>query len=97
MSEEHHHKRTPIFKIGILLILLNYAVWGLLLLFPVVAIKWPGLPWVRIAAIAYGISWVFFGAGLLLAGPSAARHVRHVAIRWIKKHFGAKSESDGAA
>ena len=37
--------------------------------------------------------FVFFGVGILLAGPSAARHVRHVAMRWLKKRWPAKDET----
>ncbi len=62
--------------LGVVLISLSYVLWGAMLVFGAIAVRWPTGPWLRLAAGVWLLNWVAFAAGILIAGREAARFVR---------------------
>jgi len=68
------------FMLGVVLISLSYVLWGGMLVFGAIAVRWPTGPWLRLAAGVWLLNWVAFIVGILVAGREAARFVRRKAL-----------------
>ena len=76
--------RNPVwFKLGILLLALNYPVGYVgLLIVNLAYVEMEDTFWLTVGGGCYAFSWVMLGVGFLLAGPEGLRRVR---TYWRKK------------
>ena len=72
------------FKTGVIMIVISYIFWGAMFVFAALALHKTGLPWWSVASGAFALSWIFFIAGLLLAGMEAVHIVRHRILMFFK-------------
>ena len=69
------------FRLGIAFLVLNYAFgWPFLLIVESLALYFKDPSLGMLGAIGYGISWVFLGIALWLAGPGV--------VEWSKRQYG---------
>lgn len=73
-TPEQKSKRIAVFGVG--LIILNYILWGLSLVFGGVAAGLSSRMWLIVATTAFVLSWIAFGAGLALVGRAGINKVR---------------------
>ena len=71
------------FRLGIALLVLNYVLgWPFLLIVESLALYFKNPSLGMLGAVGYGISWVFLGIALLLAGPGVIEWSKHQYARW---------------
>ena len=68
--------RTTRFRIGIVLLTINQPLgWGAMLLCAVLALKTNRPSFYLLGTVAYALSWVMLGAGLLLTGREGRQYL----------------------
>jgi hypothetical protein len=85
MNTESQHKPVPWLKIGVTLVVISYILWAPILLFLSMGIGAKAWLWCRIAGITYGISWILFIAGFIIAGSEATQLGRSWILEKLKK------------
>lgn len=85
LTAGYERKRKLLFRIGLVLILVSYALWGAMFVFGTLALRDTGSSWWPVASAAFILSWVIFAAGLCLAGIETSRIVRLRFFRFSRR------------
>ncbi len=84
MRAEAEDKGKLRFRVGVILIVVNYVLWAASFVFAALALRGTDFPWLRVAATSFVLSWMLFLVGILLAGREAVRYIRAWAVRIFK-------------
>jgi hypothetical protein len=76
------------FRLGVILIVINYILWGSSLIFAAMALQGFGYVWWQFTGAAVILSWITFIAGILFAGRRAIRYIHSFLNRIIKRILG---------
>ena len=71
------------FKIGIILLILNFALAGLAVIILAIGAGTRNGIYFYLSAGCYALSWIVFGLGLFLAGPHSLRFTKALIHKWF--------------